>query len=46
MLHWGDFTFVPTRKEKLCLPSKILEIRFDQRKPPEDLDLRQEEGDW
>jgi hypothetical protein len=27
---WGeDFTFVSTRKEKLCLSTKLMKIRFD-----------------
>lgn len=44
MLCWeGDFPFVPTGKEKLYLPSKLLKIGFDRGRSPEDLNYRQEE---
>lgn len=33
-------------KAKLCLPSKLLEIRFDWERHPQDLGYRQTEGDW
>lgn len=46
LLCWrGDFTFVPTDKEKLYFLSRLLEIRFDQGRPLEDLGYRQK-GDW
>lgn len=33
MLRWGDFTFVPTGKEKPCFPSKLLKIIFNWEGP-------------
>ena len=43
MICWrGDFASAPTGKGKLCLPYKLLKIRFDQGRPPEDLGYRQE----
>jgi len=34
LLCWkGDFTFVPTGKEKLYLPHRLLKKRLDQRRP-------------
>lgn len=38
MLCWGgDFVFVSTGKENLCIVSKVLEIRFDWRRSHEGL---------
>jgi hypothetical protein len=38
-----DYTFVPTGKEKPYLPSKLMKVRFDQRRPTENLGYRQRE---
>lgn len=38
------FTFVPTGREKLCLPPELLEIRFDRGRPSEALGYRQEKN--
>lgn len=33
MLSWEDLAFIPIGKEKLRLPSKLLEIRIDRGRP-------------
>lgn len=42
-MHWGrEYALVSTGNKKLCIPSKLLEIRFDRRRP-EDIGCRQKE---
>jgi hypothetical protein len=41
----GLFCFYLTGRKKLCLPSKILEVRCNWGRPPEDLGYRETEGD-
>jgi hypothetical protein len=39
------FVLIPTEKNKrFCITSKIIIIRFDRGRPPEDLGYRQEEN--
>ena len=46
MLHWGGaFDFISTEEEKLWIPSKLIQIRNNRGRPPEDLGDREEKGD-
>jgi hypothetical protein len=41
MLCWGgDFAFISTAEKRLWIPSKLIKIRFDKRRPPDDLGCR------
>ena len=39
------YAYVSTGKEKLWVPSKLIKIRHDKGRPPEDLGDREEKGD-
>ena len=39
------YAYVSTGKEKLWVPSKLIKIRYDRGRPPEDLGDREEKGD-
>lgn len=46
VLHWGrGYAYLSTGKEKLWVPSKLIKIRHDRGRPPEDLGDREEKGD-
>jgi hypothetical protein len=45
LLHWGrGYACISTGKEKLWVPSKLIKIRHDRERPPEDLGNREERG--
>jgi hypothetical protein len=42
VLHWGrGYAYLSTGKEKLWVPSKLIKIRHDRGRPPEDLGDRE-----
>ena len=46
VLHWARaYVYVSTGKENLWIPSKLIQIRNNRGRPPEDLGDREEKGD-
>jgi hypothetical protein len=45
LVYWGrGYAYISTEKGKLWVPSKLLKIRHDRGRPPEDINYRQEEN--